>query len=147
MHGWFRAGVAPGSAGPAGVPSDSAPTAAAELTPVFALLSPTEESCRAIRLAGRRAADELRRTSDDEATRLIDRARNAVEPTRAATVAAATMKAEQQHVEILAAVRQQAERLRERQLTALPAQVSAAIGQIREIACSADLPEATGPPR
>lgn len=83
----FRPAVAPGPAGPAGVPADRSAEAEAELAIVFEALAPTVQAAQQLRDRAQTEADHRRREAIQEAERLIADARGQLDAVRAEAAA------------------------------------------------------------
>jgi len=126
----FRPAVAPGPAGPAGVPADRGAEAEAELAAVFAALEPSVADARRVREEARADAGRRRRHGLEEAERIVAEARNRLDAVRAEAASAqlAALDAERATLEGNARAEvDRVERLAEARVPDLVAQVVARV--------------------
>lgn len=93
----FRPAGTPGAAARPGVPADRSAEAAAELTPLFALLDDTQDEVERIRSAAAERADEILRAAHRQADQIAAQARADAESVRAQAEAEARGGAEPGH--------------------------------------------------
>lgn len=84
----FRPAVAPGPAGPAGVPVDRVAEAEAELARVFVALEPAVAEAEQVRQSARLAADARRRDAIEAAEQIVAAARGRLDILRAEAASA-----------------------------------------------------------
>jgi hypothetical protein len=126
----FRPAVAPGPAGPAGVPADRVAEAAEELAGVFVALEDAVGEARAIRDEAHAAADRDRRQGAADAAAILADARARLEAVRAEAASSHLAELDAERAAIEAGARAEAERVgrvSEDRLPALVAKVVAGV--------------------
>ena len=126
----FSPAGAPGAASSAGVPVDRLADRSAELAPVFALLTGTEQECREILEAGEREAAAVRAEAEQRARAVVAAARAQVELERAAVVSRALQQEAAERALSLDAATGAADELRERAARQLPSFVADAVTRV-----------------
>lgn len=127
----FRPAGTPGAAAKPGVPADRAAELSAELEPVLALLTDTVEQARRIRDAGRKRAEQLRRSADERAAALLERARSDAEAERSDAAARTGRQAEAESTAIITAAEQDAAAVRRHGDERMGEQVDQIVAQVR----------------
>jgi hypothetical protein len=129
----FRPAGAPGAASATGVPADRGADLAAELQPLFARLTVTEQECGLIVQQAQAAADQVRARAAQRARALVLAAQQRVDGERAAVAAQARQRGEEESAATLASAADQAALVRRRAVERLPAQVDAVMAGVQAL--------------
>ncbi len=126
----FRFAGSPGAATGRGVPADRAAEAAAELTPLLALLDPAQEEAKEIRAAGRAQAEQVRRDAQAQAQAQLATARATAATVQAQAAAEVADRANAAQVSGRSAAREEAQRVREHATARMPAYVDRVVAAV-----------------
>ncbi len=126
----FRPTVAPGPAGPAGVPADRLQEAEAELAPVFAALESAVGDARGRREQAQADEDRLRRQGVDEAERILTEARGRLDAVRAEAASTGLAALDEQRSRLEAEARAEARRVHDVAEARLPEVVVRVVGRV-----------------
>lgn len=126
----FRFAGAPGAAAGGGVPADRKAEAAAELTPVLALLDPVQEEVRRIRTDARARAQRVRRDAEADAEERVATARATAAQVRAQAATEVVRAAAAEQDATAAATDGAAERVREHAAAQMPAYVDRVVAAV-----------------
>ncbi len=129
----FRPAVAPGPAGPAGVPADRVAEAAAELAVVFDALASTTAEVRARREEAAEDAERLRRQAAAEASGIVADARGRREAMRAEAASARLTALDADRAALETEARAEADRVRGVAEERLPGLVERVLAQVRAV--------------
>jgi hypothetical protein len=130
----FRPAVAPGPAGPAGVPADRVAEAEAELAVVFEALAPTVQEAQQLRGQAKSEADHRRHAAVEEAEHLIADARGHLDAVRADAAASQLATVDETRGRLEREAHDSAGALTTRAETRLPGVVARVVGEIRAAA-------------
>lgn len=130
----FRPAVAPGPAGPAGVPADRVAEAAAELAPVFAALERAVADGRLLREAARADAHRRRRHATEEAEQIVAEVRGQLDAVRAEAASARLTALDAERASLEAEARAEADRVRQVAGARLPAVVAQVVAGVQATA-------------
>ena len=126
----FRPAVAPGPAGPAGVPADRVAEARAELADVFVALEPAVTAARQMRERARADADRRRQQGVEQAERIRAEARGRLDAVRAEAASVHLAALDVDRAALEADARSEAERVQQVIGARLPRVVAQVIAQV-----------------
>jgi cell division septum initiation protein DivIVA len=128
----FRPAGTPGAAGRPGIPADRSADAAAELTPVLALLDDAQDEAARTRRAATGQAEEIRRAAQRQAAEIVAKARDDAVTVRAEAEAEALREAEADDDDMRRQTEAEIARLRQRAETRSATDAAAVADRARE---------------